>query len=260
MPPPGRKPSPLGVNPTSSARPPGPLGTGGPITLAPTRPVLFMDSSFTATEQSQILAALQGMTDDKLTQNGTSIFADGLGKATTNHKTGQTLIRGLQHPTRKVILVPQTSSFVPDTKQSGNDILVELAFASGNLATFHFFVITGTNASGPGGNAIEKSPGYIALAHEMVHAFRMLRNGVVSGSKDNDFSDPSGNKFTEKVRLEELRVVGIDGAEPISENRIRAEQGLGSRIAYASPTLGLDKQGVKPVSAQPSWWPDCPTP
>ena len=77
---------------------------------------------------------------------------------------------------------------------------------------------------------------------------------------NHEFYDPSGNKFSQRVSLEELRVIGIDGPDQVSENRIRAEQGLGSREAYASPTIALDQQGVKPLSATPSWWPDCPTP
>ncbi len=98
------------------------------------------------------------------------------------------------------------------------------------------------------------------LAHELVHAFRILRGSVVGGARDHEFYDGFGNKFSERVKLEELLVVGIDGSEQVSENRIRSEQGLGSREAYASPTVALDKQGVKPLSdPPPSWWPDCPT-
>jgi hypothetical protein len=230
------------------------------VQFVPSRPVVFLDSSWAATERAKILAALQELTGDHLTQTGLEIFSDGLNRVAVNRKAGDQLTRGLQHPTNKVIIVPQQSSLIPETKQSGKDVQVELAFASGDLATFHFFTITGANVPGPGGNAIEKSPGFIPLAHELVHAFRMLRNAVVSGSRNHEFFDPSGNKFSELVRLEELRVVGIDGSEPVTENRIRAEHGLGSREAYASPTLPLDIQGVKPVSAPPPWWPDCPTP
>ena len=53
-------------------------------------------------------------------------------------------------------------------------------------------------------------------------------------------------------------VVGIDGSEPITENSIRREQGVGARMAYASPSLPLDTQGVRPVSAAPPWWPNYP--
>lgn len=253
----GRR-NPFGVNPGASTRSPQPVGTPQ-ITLIPTRPVVYLDSSFSAAEQATIVAALQQISGDKLTQTGNAVFSDGLARITTRSK-GTILVRGLQHATSKVYLVPQTGSFIPDTKQAGTDVQVEVAFSSGGLITFNFFTITGANVPGPGGNKIEKCPGYIPIAHELVHAFRMLRHAQVTGVHDHVFADPSGNQFRETVALEELRVTGMDGVEAISENAIRAEQGLGMRLAYASPDLPLDKQGVKPVGAQPSWWPDCPTP
>ena len=239
---------------------PGPAQPVGVVKFDPTKPIATVDASFTATEKAQVLAALQLMTDDLLKLTGTDLFADGSGKPASSLKVGQLLLRSLQYPTGKVTIAPQAGSLIPDTKPNGTSSTVEIAFASGNLATFHFFVITGANTPGPGGNAIEKSPGYVCLAHELVHAYRILRGLRASGAKDRQFADAAGNQFTEHVSVEELTVVGIEGSEPVSENKIRAEHGLGSRSAYASPTLALDKQGVKPVSAQPSWWPDCPTP
>jgi hypothetical protein len=247
---------------------PGVLGRSRPAPRAPiaavrfnpANPIASLDSSFTTTEQGKVLAALQVLTDDKLRLNGTDLFSDGTGKATTSLKAGQMLLRGLQYPTGKVSIVPQTGSFVPDAKPAGTGAIVEVAFASGDLATFHFFIITGANTPGPGGNSVEKSPGYVILAHELIHAYRILRGLRVSGARDHQFWDPAGDQFAERVFLEELVVVGIDGTEPITENHIRAEHGLGTRAAYASPTVALDKQGVKPVSTPPSWWPDFPTP
>lgn len=239
---------------------PGPTQPVGVVRFDPTKPIAIVDASFTATEKQQVLAALQLMTDDQLKLTGTDLFADGTGKPSSGLKVGQLLLRSLQYPTGKVTIAPQSSSFIPDTKPNGTSSTVEVAFSSGNLTTFHFFVITGANTPGPGGNAIEKSPGFVCLAHELVHAYRILRNLRATGARDHQFADASGNQFTERASVEELTVVGIDGSEPVSENKIRAEHGLGSRSAYASPTLPLDKQGVKPVGANPPWWPDCPTP
>jgi Effector protein len=255
------RPSPSGLAPYSSGRVPGPLGAGASVHLAPARPIVSLDSSWSPGEQAKILAALQELTGDLLTQTGLEIFSDGSSKV-ANRKTGETLLRGLQHPTRKVIIRPATGSMIPDTASSpgSSDVFVELTFVGKDLATFDFFTITGANALGPGGNAIEKSPGFIPLAHELVHAFRMLRSVRLPGARNHEFFDPWGNKFTESVFLEELTVVGIDGSEPVTENRIRAEHRLGSREAYASPTFPLDMQGVKPASAPPPWWPNCPTP
>ena len=274
---------PQGLAPHATGRVPGPLGGGvtlrvaqrtqgvlggrrrpaqpvGAVRFNPANPIATVDASFTATEKAQVLAALQLMTDDQLRLSGTDLFDDGTGKPASNLKVGQLLLRGLQYPTGKVTIAPQSSSFIPDTKPNGNSSTVEVAFSSGNLTTFHFFVMTGANTPGPGGNAVEKSPGYICIAHELVHAYRILRGLQATGAKDHDFWDAAGDQFTEHASLEELTVVGIEGHEPVSENLIRAEHGLGSRTAYASPTLPLDKQGVKPVSTPPKWWPDCPTP
>jgi len=246
--------------PGTLARNPAPQRPAAAVQFTPTRPIAFLDSSFTALEQGKVLAALQVLTDDQLKLNGQDLYSDGSGKAASSVKTGQMLLRGLQYPTGKVTITPQANSLIPDARPVGNSAFVEVAFASGDIASFHFFTSTGANVPGPGGNAVEKAPGYIILAHELVHAYRILRNLHLGGSRDHVFADPAGNQFTEKVFLEELIVVGIDGTEPVTENRIRLEHGLGTREAYASPTVALDKQGVKPVSTQPSWWPDYPTP
>jgi hypothetical protein len=229
------------------------------VAVNPARPILFLDSSWTTMERTKILVALQQLTSDTVLMKGDEVFVDTSHSVPPNRNVGKALLRGLQHPARKVTIVPAKGGLIPETKVSDNDALVEVAFAGGDLATFHFFTITGANVPGPGGNAVEKSPGFIPLAHELVHAFRILRGHAAGGpSRDHEFFDPSGSKFIQRVFLEELIVVGIDGSEPISENRIRAEHGLGSREAYASPTFALDLQGVRPAGAKPSWWPDYP--
>jgi peptidoglycan hydrolase-like protein with peptidoglycan-binding domain len=246
--------------------PPAPKpGSAASVTLQAGLPIVFLGVGWLNAERAKILAALQQLTNDALVLSppGDRIFVDGSRSVASNRNTGQTLLRGLQHPTQKVIIVPQTGSLIPDTTRSktrGNEILVELAFTGADLATFAFFTITGANVPGPGGNGVEKSPGFVPLAHELVHAFRMLRNLFVGGSRNHEFFDPSGNRFVQNVFLEELTVIGIDGKEAITENRIRAEQGLGSRAAYASPAFALDIQGVRPVSAAPPWWPQYPVP
>jgi hypothetical protein len=229
------------------------------LAVVPARPIVFLDASWNPAERMKILVALQQLTGDALFMRGVEIFADTSRSVASNRHTGQTLLRGLQHPTQKVIIAPeQTGNPSPHTDRVGNDVVVQILFAGGDLATFHFFTITGANVPGPGGNRVEKAPGFVPLAHELVHAFRMLRNLFVGGARDHEFFDPSANKFVEKVFREELTVDGIDGGQQITENRIRAEQGLGSREAHASPTFSLDGQGVKPVSAAPPWWPNYP--
>lgn len=254
---------------------PGAQRQGRVVNLTPTRPIVLLDQSWSSGEQGIILAALQQLTDDKLTLNGLQVFSDFSGTGSSK-KIGEKLLRGLQDPNTKVIIAPQQSSLIPDTKKSGSDILVEAAFASGQLATFAFFTLMTVQVPTPGKSSsewptqsyprIDKDPGYIPLAHELVHAYRMLRSAVVSGSKTHEFEDPDGYRFSQTVSVEELTVVGIEGSYEVSENLIRKEQNLNANAAYCSPTIGLDMQGVRAISAPagkplpPTWWPNHPTP
>lgn len=259
----GRIPGPLGVTPLSGqpflgAKPAGsPAPSPTPSVTA--RPIVYLDPSWTPAEQGKILDVLQQLTDDKLKKVGDQVVFDGLGSGAPQRKAGTLLLRGLQHPTTKVVIVPQTSSLIPDTKKAGNDIQVELAFSSnGNFSRFDFFEIVLCTNSGDGGAVKEAEP-FVVLAHELIHALRMLRNTKAGGSKEHPFIDEFHNAYKETVWMEELVVVGLEGNETISENAIRREHNIRHRAAYASPTVALDKQGVKPQGPQPSWWPDYPT-
>ena len=235
----------------------------------PTQPAVHLDPSWTSAERQKIVAALQQISASHITQTGLQVFTDSSSLQTGSPDVGF-ILRAFSQQSRKVIIVPtQPGNFIPDATRSGSDVRVGLAFDSnGNLDTFHFFTNTALSLStyalppapAPGQSAIEKAPGYICLAHELVHAFRYLYGLAVPGDKDHEFYDPWGNRFKQRVYVEELRVIGLLGKELVSENSIRYDLGLNSRDAYASPTLPLDQQGVKPVSAAPSWWPDCPTP
>ena len=234
-------------------------GSSASHTLVVGRPIVFLGSDWTDLERTKILALLQQLTSDALvlTGGGNQIFVDPSRSVAPNRKLGQTLLRGLQHPTRKVVIV-SAPDFIPSTKEA-KDPLVRLPLTtSGNVVSPRCFTITGANVPGPGGSTVEEAPGFICLAHELVHAFRILRGVVVSGSRDHAFSDPSGNKFVEHQAREEYIVDGIDGSEPITENSIRLEQGVGIKYAHASPSHPLDAQNVRPVSAAPPWWPNYP--
>jgi hypothetical protein len=71
------------------------------------------------------------------------------------------------------------------------------------------------------------TPGYIALAHELIHALHVISGDVV---KDYDWS-------TDGAIIEEARTVGIGpyANTRISENSIRKEHNLSLRTYYNSP-------------------------
>lgn len=242
---------------------------GKVVHLVLARPIVYLDSTWMASEQATILAALQELTDDKLTQTQLSVYSDGSGTGATK-KTGETLLRGMQNPTRKVIIAPDTAgAFLPLTSQVSptGDITVVLPFSSGRIPPLKFFVNTKFIAYGdPSGQPrdvyqleVTEAPLYVIIGHELIHAFHFLRGTTASGFTDHTFSDPTGIQFTQKVFTEELVTMGLSGAEPLTENNIRLEHHIGVRTSYASASFDLDQQGVKPVnSPAPTWWPTYP--
>jgi hypothetical protein len=247
-----------------------PLGKPGKvIALTPTRPICWLSASWSAAEQAVILAGLQALTDDHLTLNGFEVYSDF--SATGPHAVGIKLVRGLQNPTTKVVIIPPRGASIPETGRDGGDIVVEAALTNGQLAIFAFYTVQTLSVPTPGipsnawptqtQNNIEKAPGYIPIAHELVHAYRMLRSEFVSGNKTYDFVDPDGYTLHHTASLEELTVVGVEGSYEVSENLIRKEQGLSRNVAYVSASVSLVLQGVTAVAAPagkplpPTWWP-----
>ena len=278
---------PRGLAPNSTGRVPGPLGgrtLGGrlPGTLArgpapkkpvaawkftPTAPIVFLEASLSPKEQAIIFAALQALTDDQLRLNGLEVYSDGSGKVASKLTTGQTLLRGLQSPLPKVIITLNAAMTAsPFTHWDGHyvDINVDLYLQNGDIGSFNFFTLTGATVPVPGGgidaDSVVKPPGYIVLAHELTHAYYLLRFRHLQGSKDYLFGDPAGNKFKENAYVDEMAIIGIEGTELITENRMRLEHGIGIRVSHATTDLSFTSQGVTPVSAQPSWWPNYPHP
>jgi hypothetical protein len=241
----------------------GPKRKGGKVHLVPTDPVLFLDPKWAAPDQATLLSAIRQLTDDAVTQVGQKIFVDGKGNG--NRPRGTTLLRSLQNPSRKVTLV-QSTSLIPETRTVGSDVNVEVDFSP-----FHFFTLDAfqflTRNSGTFSpsyvSQVAAAPLFIVLAHEFSHASRILSGSTVGGNVDNTFCDDSGWRYHETIFREESIVVGLN-SEAQSENGIRGEQGLGLRVGVGSPTVSLDKQGVRPEPSAvtgeltPSWWPDYP--
>lgn len=82
-----------------------------------------------------------------------------------------------------------------------------------------------------------QTPAYIILAHELIHALRYAQGCAISYSivDENSYTYGTGT-ITEKVSREELIVVGISVVSnyDITENKIRAEHGIWSRVGYKS--------------------------
>lgn len=85
---------------------------------------------------------------------------------------------------------------------------------------------------------------YLSLAHELVHAYRILK-GTYTGSGDQMGFDPNSNKGKE-----ELRAVGLGKwqGEGLSENGIRAEQGELLRNSYPSRPAARSRDEFDPTA------------
>lgn len=244
------------------------------VHLVPTRPIVYVHNTWTDAEKMTIYNALKQITDDWLTMSLgpfaplLAVYSDGSGTGASNRKTGETILRGLQHPTLKVIIAPDTrGSFLPETfPPNGNDIVVSLPFSNGTIPPIACFVNTPVTTYGhpsgqPGHSTlvqVTEAPLFITLAHELVHAFHHVHGSASSGSKRHSFADEFGNQYEQLVFTEELVTVGLEGGEPLTENTVRTEQGLSPRAAYASPSFALDQQSVTPPTPAPSWWPNYP--
>ena len=88
------------------------------------------------------------------------------------------------------------------------------------------------------------TPPEIALAHELIHALRIMRGAFNSNSDDtarHTYTNHAGIETTAFPMREEAATIGLgDYAHPrsrITENRIRKEQGLPLRVKYGTPDL-----------------------
>jgi hypothetical protein len=85
-------------------------------------------------------------------------------------------------------------------------------------------------------------PPFIALAHELVHAYHNIRGTA----RATQVGDVSGDRTTD-----EALTVGLRGfeKEPVSENRIRREHGISFRTSYhgycCAQDFSPDKQELK---------------
>ena len=86
------------------------------------------------------------------------------------------------------------------------------------------------------------TPPEIALAHELIHALRIMRGAFNSNSDDtarHTYTNHAGIETTAFPMREEAATVGLgDYAHPrfrTTENRIRKEQGLPLRVKYGTP-------------------------
>ena len=109
---------------------------------------------------------------------------------------------------------------------------------------------------GVGGNVTGKTPSYIELGHELIHADHDIRDNVfkelyqnseltkvsapvqaILGQRPNgDFATLDEPDF--KSKINELRTIGIGGynqEDDITENDLRREAGLTERASHASP-------------------------
>jgi hypothetical protein len=85
-------------------------------------------------------------------------------------------------------------------------------------------------------------PPFIALAHELIHAWRNLCGNSYLNAGDGTLGATFTGSGEAAKDADEMKVVGLRGfeQEPITENRIRAEHGLPYRTSYASRCSAAD--------------------
>ncbi len=102
-------------------------------------------------------------------------------------------------------------------------------------------------------------PPFIALAHELIHAWRNLcGNSYLSAGRGTLAAKFTGGGEATK-NADEMKVVGLRGfeQEPITENRIRAEHGLPYRNSYTgrcSAAEGTPNAGLLGGPARDDPW------
>lgn len=147
----------------------------------------------------------------------------------------------------KIFVAPQggrmsnVTRAVDDINNPGNDNFQAVKNASkglfgkgkGSSAEIDFNPSTSLaldHEGNPTGIENSSSRAYLSLAHELVHAYRIMK-GTYTGAGDQMGFDPNSNKGKE-----ELRAVGLGKwqDEALSENGIRAEQGEQIRSSYPS--------------------------
>jgi RHS repeat-associated protein len=95
-------------------------------------------------------------------------------------------------------------------------------------------------------------PGFVGLAHELIHANRSMNGKAINYGVKVNYSCNTAGGLVECIPMpqEEYETVGLLGNEIITENNIRLEQGLNPRGAY---TLIAKPKPAKPVTNSMPW-------
>ena len=218
-------------------------------------PVLFVDPSGclivlygTTEEKDLILENLQMLTDHDLAYDPETglVYIEILHSGDLQYTQGNKLLIRMMHNEEYT-----TTIAVWDNISEGNKTFTKGNIAFGvcadSLIYFNLnYYLRVISIDPETGEMYEKSrPAYIGLAHELVHADRIMRGVALSEnveitrsvtwhSKFLFFTLP-GKTFDDTAPLEEFYTVGIRKslrAEDITENMIRAEHGLWLRGAY----------------------------
>jgi len=225
--------------------------------IDPTGRTITMPKDIPDPARKTIFAAMEQLTSDKL---GMEQNKDGTWqvvvreKSQAPNKPAGTLLVGSLIKSDKNVSVDIGGTSVtrgagPIDKKGGQSAQVEWSTTPEELVDKDEFTmlpsVTPTIAS--------KLPAFIALGHELIHAWRYTQGKVVPQSvvAQEQFISPLGQQRSRKVYLEELITTGIAKypssygfsrykGSPITENMLRQENGLRPRAAYATAEQAIN--------------------
>jgi RHS repeat-associated protein len=190
-----------------------------------------------------VLAALQKGTDDRVSFDAAGVLhIDSKAKSPLKHPAGTELLRRLIAPGQTVTLTKRASGV---GHQTGPASITDAKGGKPTNATVeldmgaHVPTIL-TEGSGHKNFIDAHRPFFVGLFHELIHADRFEQGRAYYGSTENlNFVDEKGVAQHESVDPDELGTIGLYTAKAkssdVTENKIRAEHGLGAREAVNYP-------------------------
>ena len=205
----------------------------------------------TVEEQQIILSYLQELTDHSLAiaKNGT-VYISAFAEDNIKYENGNNLLT-------RMIDNEHTTTIIIDNNTENQTSYRDIDWAYNKKGVDAVVILNIKNDpdimtidSETGNVRPAKGPGYIGLAHEMIHADRLMRGVAIKRNKFSTYRyqiDKVKKYFifkfwswmspvyrVEKVRKEELATIGLKHNKKgdITENMIRKEHGLNLRGAY----------------------------
>lgn len=211
---------------------------------------MVLDAQMGEADRSQVLKDMQSLTNDTLrlkeTKGGAfEVVVDKKGPSEKGKVVGTRLIRDIIGNKRGVATIHVNNA--EESNAMGNHT-TSTPGLSANIFLDRSKAMVLTHGVGTKVSNVSEIPENIKLAHELCHAQVMMHGNIGARVVTHYFLDEKGAQWKERMSAHEAQVVGFirpERKEYASENKIRREQGLEERNAYASPTGAMDLQAER---------------